>query len=207
LVVNLAPTQFQSTLLPASYAGIPFQVTEDVVRTGQRVAEHTYPYRDTPYSEPMGRAARQYSFTAFLVGEGGVLQAQLYALLAAIETDGPGILVHPLLGAINVIPLQNCEVQQNTAGRYVELRLTFVEAGSILTPSSNVDTQANTLNAAAAGSTQSQAQFNSDTSNAALPSGSTMTPTTSPSAAAGSYNEAGNAAVAADNTGFDVEEA
>ena len=138
------PTPFQASLLPASYNGIPFFVTDTGIKSGQRVAIHEFPFRSIPYAEDLGKATRMFNFTAFIVGDAPFLQAQYGALLTAIETPGSGRLVHPVFGEQTVICVA-AEFEQNTAGRYVEIRFQFVEAGEIIFPTTGADTQADTI--------------------------------------------------------------
>lgn len=157
-------TIFQSTLLPASWRGVPFFVLEADVKAGTRAFTHQYPFRDTPYTEPLGREARQYSFTGYL--EGDDVNAQLFIMLTALEADGPGVLIHPSLGPQTVIALP-AEITQTIAGRYVEIKFHFVEAGQVIYPTNGADTQAATINSAAQNQPASQTGFSNGVNNAA----------------------------------------
>lgn len=200
-MTNLTPTSFESSLIDASFRGVPFHVIDNSIKAGLRIAEHQYPYRNTPYSEPMGKAARQYTVTAFLTGDGGDLQTQLNSLLDALENNTPGTLVHPMLGSLNVVALPS-EIIQTVAGRYLEMKLAFIEAGSVLSPTTAADTQANTINQAATSTTATTTSFNNDVTNGSLPASTDMNPSTSPSPAASTINDAGDQAVQSNNTGF-----
>ena len=88
---------------------------------------HQYPQRDEPFTEDLGRAAREYEISAFVLGEDCVDQA--YAVRDAIEQPGPGTLVHPEFGEVQVIARPGGSMSFSQTRRIVRFTLTFVEAG------------------------------------------------------------------------------
>ena len=56
-------------LLPASFRGVPFEVSSGSLKGGRRTVVHEYPQRDKPYVEDLGKAARQITIEAFFVGD------------------------------------------------------------------------------------------------------------------------------------------
>lgn len=139
-------TPFEATLLPASFGGIPFAVLGNQISTGRRTAVHEYPFRDIPYTEDLGRRARRISFSAFVIGAD--VAAQTAALLVRCEVKGPQLLVHPTLG-MSMWICETCETTESwDKGRYVEFRLSFVEAGFNTYPTNAADTQAGTYSSA-----------------------------------------------------------
>jgi prophage DNA circulation protein len=197
----LSTTPFAASLQPASFRGIPFQAVGATIRSGQRAAVHEYPYRDTPLTEPLGKSARQYVVEGFLVGDD--VAAQYQNLLTALEADGPGTLVHPVFGQLQVVALPISETEQNLAGRYVSFRLIFVEAGSVLYPTTGQDSQADTINAAAMA--QNNSSFSNDVSGGSLPPASTMSPpAANENTPSQTYNDLGDAAVTTNTTGFEA---
>ncbi len=129
-------------LQQASFRGLPFGVHGGEGRFGRRVVPHEYPGRDKPYVEDLGRATRRIRLVGFLVENsvvygGGSVIAQREAMIAAAETAGPGILVHPTLGQLTVsIPDGGLAVSERSdAGRYFELNFTFIESGDRVFPS------------------------------------------------------------------------
>ena len=88
-------------LAPATFRGVPFYVESSDFTTGRRVVDHEYPFRDdAPFTEDMGRASRGLSIDAYVLGDDYFVDRD--ALLTALETPGPGELIHPYLGTINV---------------------------------------------------------------------------------------------------------
>lgn len=140
-------------LLPASFRGAPFAVFGDEVGGGRRVALHVYPGRDDPWAEDMGRAPRTFRFRGFIIDgdvvfRGGPIQLQRALLLAALEKSGPGALVHPTLGLLNVSVTRFAVGQDLGAGRFSTVDIEFVESGrrqfpTLLTSSSGLLSAAN----------------------------------------------------------------
>lgn len=142
-------TPFQASLLPASFRGVPFAVTDERGAIGRRGKLHEYPFRDIPYAEDLGRRARRWVVDAFVLGDDAVPQRD--ALIAACEQKGPGPLIinSAFVGNVQIDPETPIEWNLRLdAGRSVELRLVFVESGQVLYPTSDADTQAATGNAA-----------------------------------------------------------
>jgi len=84
----------------ASFRGVPFLVDNDSVPVGRRTQLHEYPKRDQPMVEDMGRQTREYKFEGFVAGSDFL--AQRDRLLVALDTPGPGELIHPWFGRITV---------------------------------------------------------------------------------------------------------
>ena len=84
----------------ASFRGVPFVVDSDSVPVGRRIQLHEYPKRDQPMVEDMGRQTREYKFEGFVAGSDFL--AQRDRLLIALDTPGPGELIHPWFGRVTV---------------------------------------------------------------------------------------------------------
>lgn len=84
----------------ASFRGVPFWVDSDSVPVGRRTQLHEYPKRDQPLVEDMGRQTREYKFDGFIIGPDFISQRD--RLLVALDTPGPGELVHPWFGRLTV---------------------------------------------------------------------------------------------------------
>lgn len=135
-------SDWQARLLTASFRGIPFGILDTRGSGGRRVRTHEYPFRDEPYSEDLGRRARRFQFSGFLVGDDA--PEQLEPLLRAAEQKHSGMLVHPTRGYMQM-QLEPVEYEERwDKGRYIEVRLSFVEPGRALYPASSTDTQAQT---------------------------------------------------------------
>ncbi|WP_295379542.1 DNA circularization protein [uncultured Pseudacidovorax sp.] len=138
---------WRDELRPASFRGVAFQVEGESGTFGRRTQVHEFPQRDKPYAEDLGRATRNFEFTAFLVGPDYL--AQRDALLAALEQEGPGTLVHPWYGELSVSIKDPARVSHSRAnGGMCEVALSFVEAGELSFPAASTSLGARTLDAA-----------------------------------------------------------
>jgi prophage DNA circulation protein len=116
-----------------SFRGARFRVDSYQTETGRRADVREYPLRNIPNAEDLGRKARRFSFTAYVVGPFWEIQRD--RLLNACEEDGPGRLVHPFHGEHRVV-CESCTVSETRASgmRYAAFELQFVEAGDYSSP-------------------------------------------------------------------------
>ncbi|SMF94355.1 Mu-like prophage DNA circulation protein [Methylomagnum ishizawai] len=121
-----------------SFRGVGFGTRAAPLEGGRRVALHEYPFRDLPYPEDLGRKARRYSFEAVLIGADYF--AARDALIAALEQRGPGLLVHPYFGRMQV-QIERYHCRQSTAeGGTAQFDIEFYEAGAAAQPDATPDT-------------------------------------------------------------------
>jgi prophage DNA circulation protein len=130
----------QDQLRPASIRGVPCYVDEGELDAGRRLQVHEYPQRDKPWAEDMGRATRSMTVTAFVVGDDYLQQAE--RLLQALETPGPGTLVHPWLGSMQVsFGVAKVRYRMGALG-YAEFQIPCTEAGELTFPGASSSTPA-----------------------------------------------------------------
>lgn len=137
---------WRDDLRPASFRGVPFHATQTGGTFGRRVVEHEYPNRDVPYVEDMGRAIRPITLTGFVLGPD--YRAARDRLLAALETPGPGDLVHPWLGTLRVYARPGGYSESSDEGGIARFELSFIEAGQLAFPADEPDTQSAAVAAA-----------------------------------------------------------
>lgn len=141
-------------LHPASFRGIPFKVSDDEATYGRRTTTHEYPLRDKPFTDDMGRKARKYSISAYLIG--GDYMVLRDRLLVALEQGGPGTLVHPFYGSLTVHVDGEVRVRHSRDnGGMCEISLQFVESGLLTYPTKG-------------GATEQEVVKSADKSNAAF---------------------------------------
>lgn len=148
---------WRDQLRPASYRGVRFGVLGGSIRFGRRNAVHEYPYRDTVWVEDMGRAARRIQMTGFLVGDDVIAQRE--RLIAACESPGDGILVHPTLGRLTVSLMDTETTERWDHGRVFEINFTFIEAGQRVFPAAQASTSDAVSDAAAAADAAASGDF------------------------------------------------
>jgi prophage DNA circulation protein len=131
---------WKEQLQTASFRGVKFKVESAETAFGRRNQVHEYPKRDEPYSEDLGKKAREYTFSAYVLGDNYFKDRD--ALLKAIEDDdSPGTLIHPTLGRKTVVP-KDCRVSwSNRDGGIEYFTLTFIEAGEKKFPASGLNTK------------------------------------------------------------------
>jgi prophage DNA circulation protein len=112
----------------ASFRGAIFYTESDSRSSGRRVAVHQYPKRDTPYSEDLGRRAVQHPITGYLIGPDYIGPRD--DLIDALEKEGPGQLIHPLLKPMQVLCTNYTVTESRERGGYCSFEMMFVEAGS-----------------------------------------------------------------------------
>lgn len=116
---------WKETLLDASYRGVPFDVVDENLEAQRFVSQHGTPYQDGDTVEDLGRGARVFGLRVVLFGVN--YEIALQNLLKALDTIGPGELVHPIYGSLSVVA-QSWKVHHN-ADRpdYCEVELQFLE--------------------------------------------------------------------------------
>lgn len=118
---------WRDELQPASFRGVPFWVDTDTTPVGRRTQVHEYPQRNKPMVEDLGEKTRIIQQNGFVIGDDCFFQRD--NLLHALNTPGPGILIHPWFGQMNVTAT-DCDVSHaRPDGGMVVFSLTFVEAG------------------------------------------------------------------------------
>jgi len=148
---------WRDNLQPGSFRGVGFEVLSASARKGRRQALFEFPQRDTPLVEDLGRRAPTFQVEAFVLGAD--YMAQRDALEAAIEAEGPGTLVHPYRGELQVCVLDHQTMESSAEGGYAAFSITFVEAGDAATPAVTADTAAAARSAASDLSSGSSATF------------------------------------------------
>jgi prophage DNA circulation protein len=145
-------------LQPASYNGAPFYVEVQSRGSGFRLVPHEFPKANIPWTENMGRRVRHWPVEAYLIYS-PVLMPNVFqardALIAALETPGPGVLVLPTglqnmsdeaPGAVEVDTYTVTERRER--GGWVEFAIAFVEAGQPISTQPYADTAGQVTSAA-----------------------------------------------------------
>lgn len=115
----------------ASFRDATFHTETDSRTSGRRRVDHLYPKRNIPYSEDMGRAAKQFTIRGYLIGPNYLDLKD--RLIAALEEDGPGTLCVPLPYrpdvTIEVMSGPYTVMERRELGGYCEIEMDFSEAG------------------------------------------------------------------------------
>lgn len=126
-------SDWRDRLRDASFRGVSFSVEDEEGTFGRRVQVHEYPGRDKPFTEDLGRATRRLSINAYISGDD--YSDKRNRLIAAIETPGPGTLIHPNYGEMQGSIDGQVRVTHSTAeGRMCRITFHFVESGELSFP-------------------------------------------------------------------------
>lgn len=152
-------TAWRTQLRRARFRDAEFFVQSADTEEGRRGVLHEYPQRNDPYVEDMGRKAGEFTLEALVLGEGYF--AARDALRAALKTPGPGELVHPTLGRMQVAltaPYRFVESLVD-AGGMARFTLRFTEAGENTEPATSANTAVIVGARADAAAAESVAEF------------------------------------------------
>jgi prophage DNA circulation protein len=126
----MATPLWRMMLVPATFRLAPFHVDANSRTSGRRIVLHEFPKRDTPYAEDMGRSARRFPVTGYVIGPDYQIWREL--LVLALEAEGPGLLTLPTWLQRDTILVQAREYtvrETRQAGGMAEFEMQFVEAG------------------------------------------------------------------------------
>ncbi len=132
---------FRDNLLPGSFRGVPFEVPGGETVVGRLTVHHQYPKRDKGLVEDLGRADSQFIVEGFIIGD-DYLKGRNRLILALME-EGPGTLVHPTFGELQVTLVDQARLREQFIERrgMVTFTLRFIEAGPDQQPGAQIDTQ------------------------------------------------------------------
>jgi prophage DNA circulation protein len=133
-------------LWPATFRGAEFHVEVREFGSGRRIVTHEFAHRDIPYTEDLGRRARRFQVTGYLIGLDFIEQRR--TLQAALEVEGPGPLLLPTMSVQRVLVDTYRITERRERGGYCDVDMTFVEAGDEISTNISTDTQSQTAQAA-----------------------------------------------------------
>ena len=153
---------WRSKFKTASFRGETFHVEIGAQAGGLRVALHEYAKRNEPYAEDMGRKARRFHVSGYLIGP-RYLDAK-NRLIIALDKNGPGTLKMPFpipggtAGEMSVMCINYSVVETRERGGMCGVEIDFVEAGksgnqitaASINPAGQVQSQASSVDATVA---------------------------------------------------------
>ena len=110
-----------------SFRGASFRTEYHERSGGRRVVSHEFPGRDDPVTEDLGRSQRTFSIDCWVAGAD--YRADRDALIDALEAFGPGLLVHPFHGSMNVNVLAYRQTEDTEEGGMCRFSIELVESG------------------------------------------------------------------------------
>ncbi|MBC6503376.1 multidrug DMT transporter [Citrobacter freundii] len=127
----------------ASFRGVPFCLVDDEGSSGRRAIPRAYPKKEVGWTEDNGAVLGQQQIKAKVVGKNYL--DQLNALLDALNTPGPGELVHPWFGMQTVQVGKVSHHLSNEESDVAHVSFEVFEAGDRLFPSATDNTGENVL--------------------------------------------------------------
>jgi prophage DNA circulation protein len=115
-----------------------FVIRTDELQFGRRNQVHEYPDRDDAYVEDLGRRARQFRIEVYVIGPD--YDRRRDALIEAVEQPGPGTLVHPYHGTLQVSITDARKSESTERGGVARFSLTCVKDGGARWPTTVTDT-------------------------------------------------------------------
>lgn len=92
---------------------------------GRRKAIWEYPYRDGQSTDDMGRRGSTYEFNAVIFGER--YKKALDRLKKELNDPRPGVLIHPVLGRLNVVADDWSTIHESGVRKAATIRIRFIE--------------------------------------------------------------------------------
>lgn len=145
-------------LIGGSFRGVPFFVDSHNREGGRRLVTHEIAKNDIPAYDDMGRKARVFRVTAYVLGD--AYFAQRDALLAALEdVEGASELIHPYFGSKRV-RAGIVNLRESVAdGGIATFRIDFHDAPLSVSPTIGQDLASFVTELAAVAAIQNQVEF------------------------------------------------
>lgn len=132
---------WRDNLRKAAFRGVPFFYEDSKSPAGRRTVVHGYPLQDEVWPEDLGRAPKKFTISGYVLGADYI--AKRDALEEALDKPGPGTLVHPTRGEIQVACAEPAEIAESTReGGMARFTMHFIVGGDNKFPISTVDTMA-----------------------------------------------------------------
>ncbi|MGA5655266.1 DNA circularization protein [Rahnella contaminans] len=130
-----------------TFRGVPFDVKGEQSQNGGRhTAKREFPLRENGGADDLGKRLREYSFNAIIVGTDYLTRRD--ALINALDAPGPGELVHPNYGTLQIqVDTWSCKEDTGSGGS-AEFSVTFLPPLTTTAPISTADAAAKTQTAA-----------------------------------------------------------
>lgn len=128
-------------MIQGSYRGLRFYTLSTSVTPGHRRAIYEIPFDDRgAASVDLGRRPRRYALNICLISAAQQspagaenLENQIKAFIDALDQPGPGLLVHPYLGRVMVLPDDNVSINTSTDRQgFAEISFTCVESRAVV---------------------------------------------------------------------------
>jgi len=111
----------------AEFRGIVLHLERGSISAGRRVQVHEYPMRDEAYAEDLGRAAREWQITGYLIGDDYDVERQ--RLTDALDLPGAFEMRHSYYGTHKVVVIGEPRITESTReGGIARVNMTVLRA-------------------------------------------------------------------------------
>ena len=118
---------WRDRLQQAKFRNVEFHVSQAGGQGGRRTVVHEFPQKEDHYAEDLGHKAGVFRITAFIVGADYDIARDDF--MKALDQSGPGTLVHPYLGTMQIQVQEYDWTISTRQGGYCQFNITFVKSG------------------------------------------------------------------------------
>lgn len=136
---------WRDDLRPASYRGVPFYVAANSRTNGRRGFTYEFAKGDRSLDEDLGKRVTRVAVSGYVIGDD--YNAQADALERALNREGGGTLILPILGRMYMRCEFGPRAERKEEGGIAYFEMAFVDARGG-TAASTENTQANAIAAA-----------------------------------------------------------
>lgn len=158
---------WREQLRAGSWRGATFHIDSAGQTGGRRAAVHEFAQRDDVVVEDLGLGPDQFRLECYVLGDD--YMASRDRLIAACKVSGPGTLVHPYRGSLQVSCLNFDVDEDSQAGGVARFQIVFIASGAVSQAAQVEDTAASATAAADAASAEGVAGFETGFSVEGLP--------------------------------------
>lgn len=98
-------------LLPASFKGVPFYLSDSNVSGGRKDIKHSFPNSNKQAIEDLGLAPKVYNLVALISGDNYISNRD--NLIKVLESGTPGTLSHPFYGEISNVKARTYTIKES----------------------------------------------------------------------------------------------
>ncbi len=137
---------WKDSLRPASFRNVSFYVERAETSGGRRSVTHEFPNKEIPFTEDVGRKAKDILLEAFCIGPDYMDFRD--GLMTVLDKPGPGVLIHPYYGEMTLSVKTWRLTESRDDGGMAKFSITFAETGELIYPAVDDNALAKLLKAA-----------------------------------------------------------
>lgn len=137
LIPSLAPPNWKDKYRPGSFRGVEFKTKSHKFDSGRHDVEHEFPSKEDGNSEDLGKRLPKFNLELYVLGDDYFDQRD--KLMAALDQEGDGELIHPYLGKKQVQVGKYTVTETVEEGRIARFSVEFTNAGTVKFPAEATD--------------------------------------------------------------------